>query len=1038
MNRMMIFLVSFFLNFTSDLFSCNTFMCNNERTGYVDEYISPPFDKIWEIEIPGNIISSPVIYKDKVIITTRFGYVVALDLKTGLWLWDYSTSGFNDSTPYVSSLSVIVSSLDGYLYSFALDVDTNVATNAKVNWQTNLNAPSFSSPLVYKNKVYVGASTPENSLYILDFLTGEIIKKLNFEKPINSAITLCGDRIVFGGNDGRIYSMNLDGDDLKYYQTAGGSFNMKALGCSNEKIYSIPGYDERRLYVNRATDTTKLADSFDLSGNVGEEWNWQDSSSLSISSDTLYFTAGISTTNFIAIKRNDLTTSYFIIGDIGDVSDYKISPSPIVSQNLISFATTRGKFYVISSSGGIIFEDNLNSSSYSTPAISKGYIVISDFSGKLQAYKAHNYLSFYEPNNYDIIKDTVSIKISYKLEADSFKLHISDDDVNYNFISSSTLPNTEEEAYKIYDLDTKAYPNGKYYLKVELYNNEELKAYSKIKVIINQKPAPPQNLTAFDNPDDNCNKIKLSWDGVMGVKGYNVYKSSYNLENWFLLDKTTNTFYLDRFALCGATFSYKISSYDDYFESDFSNIALAYSINDNPLNDLIPPVKVNDLNYTKGVKGGSIILSWTQSGDDENIGRAYSYEVKYTTSLPFVWEYAIRYGTFPVLSASGEIETIEINWLLSNLTYYFGIKIFDYAQNESDVSNIVEAHPQIDLIPPSPPTNFLVYDTEGDRGGKITLEWEKSSDDGAGENDVYGYKIFRSTRNVFNYNNPYIILERGREGYIDNNATTGIKYYYQVCSYDSTNLSCSDIKWAISSDNYVYVSVKNGGVIFSKDGAYITIPQGGLNQDDYLIFYRLKSHEISTLGIFSLKANENFTPTNIVYELKSSNPNTSFISNISITIPYTNDDVIGLNEDNLRMFYLEGNTWKVLRKFELDKDNNKIIAYNNKLGRYGVFEYKPQGSIFDENFVYTYPNPATGDKLIFKFSLNDNADIKIRVYNIAGEIIKEFEKKNCLAASIEEIEWDIRNIASGVYIYVFEADNRKEKKKVEKKIAIIK
>ncbi|MCX7648777.1 MAG: PQQ-binding-like beta-propeller repeat protein, partial [Elusimicrobiales bacterium] len=75
-----------------------TFAHDNSRSGYSDSFIQTPIAKIWETEIPGEILSSPVIYKNKVFVTTRFGYVVALDLKTGDWLWDYSTAGFNDST----------------------------------------------------------------------------------------------------------------------------------------------------------------------------------------------------------------------------------------------------------------------------------------------------------------------------------------------------------------------------------------------------------------------------------------------------------------------------------------------------------------------------------------------------------------------------------------------------------------------------------------------------------------------------------------------------------------------------------------------------------------------------------------------------------------------------------------------------------------------------------------------------------------------------------------------------------------------------
>jgi len=1025
------------ISFSSFLYSdWPYFMANSKRTGYVDEFMKVPIEEIWSVEIPGQIISSPVIYKGKVFITTRFGYVVCLDLKTGNWLWDYSTDGFNDATPAVSSDTIIVPSMDGNVYS----IDIN---SGNLLWKKYLGGLISSSPLIYfgdknyKNGlVYVGVGVPVNSIFILDFKTGEIVKKISFEKPMNSAITFCNNRIIFGGNDGRIYSANTDLSDLKYYQTKGGSFENKAISCNEltGKIYLLPGYDERGLYVNNSTSTSLLYESNDLTGNIeNSNWNWQDSSSIALSSDTIYFVAGNSSTSFFGIKLSDYSIKFSTF-NVGVVSEYKISASPSVAGVKIFLTTNNSKFYVISSTGGILKEFDLTSPSYSSPAISDGYVVVSEYSGIVRAFKASEYLYIDIPYD-EIISSNYMISLKGKISgASSYEFLYSLDGSNFTRISSGSVSSSDIDLN--INWDSSNLSNSTYTIKGIIYNsnNEVITETSKI-IRKNSKPLTPQNLLAKDNPNDNCNKIILTWDYPTSDFIFNIYRSSYGYDNWTLIYSTTSKTYIDKNAVCGSTFSYRVSAFDGWIESDFSNISSAYSVNDNPFNDNIPPSKVRDIRVNKGSKGGSLVLSWVEVGDDGNIGKASSYKIYYSTYYPFEIDKSTKIiGS--VLANPNEIESVLIKGLFSYLTYYFVLSVCDLAGNCGEFSDYVSGNPQIDLNPPSPPSNFNAFDTPGDRGGRITLLWNLSSDDGKGEDDVYGYKIFRSTSITFDYQKPYAVVDKGVSGYIDNNALNGVKYYYQVGAYDSTNISLSEIKSAVSADNYIFVSRIGGGTLYSEDGSYVKIPENSITQDDYLIFRRVNL-DLGSMSLSNFNGNF-FRVTPLLYELVSSNPSNSLKGKARISIFYNENEIGTIDENTLRIFYLDGNTWKMIRSFNLDTSSNVITADVENLGRYGVFGYIPQGDVFDDGFVYTYPNPAKGDKLIFKFSLNYNADVEIRIYNIAGEMIDKLEKKNVLGGKIEEIEWNIRKIASGVYIYVFEAKTANKTKKIDKKLAIIK
>ena len=96
----------------------------------------------------------------------------------------------------------------------------------------------------------------------------------------------------------------------------------------------------------------------------------------------------------------------------------------------------------------------------------------------------------------------------------------------------------------------------------------------------------------------------------------------------------------------------------------------------------------------------------------------------------------------------------------------------------------------IDSIPPAPPGNVVVKDTPYDRGQSITINWEKSADDGMGANDVTGYEIIRSTE----IDGEYELIgttTAGAEYFIDNDVRDGIEYFYMIRVTDGVNISTS-------------------------------------------------------------------------------------------------------------------------------------------------------------------------------------------------------------------------------------------------------
>ncbi len=92
--------------------------------------------------------------------------------------------------------------------------------------------------------------------------------------------------------------------------------------------------------------------------------------------------------------------------------------------------------------------------------------------------------------------------------------------------------------------------------------------------------------------------------------------------------------------------------------------------------------------------------------------------------------------------------------------------------------------------------------------------------------------------------------------------------------------------------------------------------------------------------------------------------------------------------------------------------------------------------------VYNYPNPAPAgkytDSTIFRYHVTSDSHVKINIYNIAGRLVDSLEAE-AIGGEYNEKEWDISNVASGIYIYVIEIQPASGNKQIiKKKLAIAK
>lgn len=1024
------------------------FRGNAARTGFTSEQAYPPFSQAWEFQVQGDVISSPVVYDGVVYFGARSGSVYALDARTGELIWDYSCDGWIDATPAVSSAGVFVPSMDARLY--ALD-----RRDGSVLWSAELGGPSVSSPLYLDGKVYAGVGMPRNSLKAFSAATGALL----FEKrtappggqPVDSAPSSDGEKVFFGANDGRAYAVEaVSGAPAwpapGYYQSMGGNYGMAALAVSSGTVYAVPGHDERRLFAVSAADGSQLGVSGPLDP-LDDYEGWMGVTSPALDGNNIYLGAASAPHSLMALSRAGLESVWPSSPTLGNVSELGIMSSPAMAGGVIFAGTADGRFISFSSAGVKLQQVLLPASAFSSPAVSNGMVYLGTQGGKLIAWQAERAAAVSGPAPYSLVSGTVQVKgyianpqlSGYALEYAPLSAPSS-----WTTVISSAASSALENAV-LGEWDTSGLSNGFYTLRLTAIETPaavtDNTAY--VTVRVNYPPLPPASLTAADVPADNGNKIRLNWTAspTPGITAYRIYRKSGG--DYSLLASTGQAAVtcVDASAVTGTTFTYVVRAFDGWLESADSPQAQAFAINDNPSSDTGAPSAVPDLAGAQGSLGGRVALAWTAPGNDGDIGTASHYEIRYASSPAFDWAgFSGAYlwkSSRPVSGPYGTAEAEEAAGLFGGVTYYFRLKAHDFNGNGSPLSNTATAWAAVDYVPPQQPSSFTVTDTPGDHGGRLTLGWGLSPDDGVGAADVYGYKVYRSrVSGQYVSSAPYAAVAAGETGYLDGDAPANLKFYYAAAAFDSSNNSAlSNEASGISADNWRFFDAAQGGSVRLADGMEVTIPRNSVNQNDNILVTKLNPAAFQPQ--FTVKANTGANPTGVLYEIKFENPATQLVKNARISLPYTDADAAGMDPENLRMYTLSGGAWMLMNTSKSYPGLHKVTAETNHFSYFRIMEYVPSGALLSADSVYTYPNPAKGDSLTFKFYLAYKAYVRIDIYNVAGEKVARLEQPNCPAGSVTELVWNIKNIASGVYQYRVEATSASGSKSLIKRLAVI-
>jgi hypothetical protein len=172
---------------------------------------------------------------------------------------------------------------------------------------------------------------------------------------------------------------------------------------------------------------------------------------------------------------------------------------------------------------------------------------------------------------------------------------------------------------------------------------------------------------------DSSNNLVVPWTTIFGGTTPYVNYSSM----WAISAAAFN-------ALQGETTNYVYVQCNDAGGNLYSDPSSVFFV----LKDTIAPANINNLTMLSGPFSGTVSLSWTAPGDDGmNITNSRGlYVIKYApyplTTDPL---FAAATNTWTMIpsAAPGNVEGIVITGLSINTTYYFGIHVYDKANNTS-------------------------------------------------------------------------------------------------------------------------------------------------------------------------------------------------------------------------------------------------------------------------------------------------------------------------------------------------------------------
>lgn len=409
----------------------------------------------------------------------------------------------------------------------------------------------------------------------------------------------------------------------------------------------------------------------------------------------------------------------------------------------------------------------------------------------------------------------------------------------------------------------------------------------------------------------------------------------------------------------------------------------------------LPPVDLTASDLPDD-RGGSIVLSWQLSPDDDE---AAGYIIYRADSQD---------GRYSIVGKTSRGEsTYTDDTVQAGVKYWYVVRTSDgiYLSTSSDLVSVYS----VNNFSPKPPGS--VYAQKGGIDNTIDIWWLIGA-----ESDLAGYKVYSGTSSHL-YDEPVDIGMTNH--HVLTGLTNGTVYYISVIAYDA----------------------EGNESLYSNEAS--AIPEDDdMDPPSFSAFY---PKEVAEGTAFYIKCS--------ISDPSGTYDDPSGADGQGVYLIWDNDDELAESAHAVQMSFSSSDVYMTDERIPGQSIGDRFIyqvyAYDDDYD-WSNIEDRTRG-ISHEQMVkialapsraYNYPNPAPAgeytDETVFRYYVASDADVKISIYDIAGYLVDNLEAK-ATGGRYNETEWNISDVASGVYMYTIEIQPYSGSKQIiKKKLAIVK
>ncbi|MBD3232721.1 MAG: PQQ-binding-like beta-propeller repeat protein [candidate division Zixibacteria bacterium] len=365
--KAIIFIAILMISVTADGSNWELFKGSETRVGYSDELIGAKLNPLWNVEYDDLILSSPVMFNDKVAIGTRSGEVIFLNALNGAELWAVQTGNAVQAVPAIDNDNVYAPSVDKTIY-----IINKSSGNITGSYQTE--GWLESSPLYVGNSLYV--TSEDHHLYALSKNTGQFIWKYQAGGDIFSSPAYSDGLIFFGCDDDYAYAVNTSGTLVWQTYLHGAPESTPVIADGKVVFVTVgnnTGLCHNNIYALNPSDGSVI-------------WNRRlGNHDLLYSSPAVGYGMLFYATQYGNLGALSLQSGSTIWENPGDTYGYY--SSPILVDRMLIIGSNNGNVGLFDPfSGKLMVSFQTGDIVYSSPAISDGIMTVGSFDHKLYAF----------------------------------------------------------------------------------------------------------------------------------------------------------------------------------------------------------------------------------------------------------------------------------------------------------------------------------------------------------------------------------------------------------------------------------------------------------------------------------------------------------------------------------------------------------------------------------------------------------------------------------------------------------------------------